>query len=68
MLEVLKGLKPEKLWELFAQILNIPHGSKNEAALAAHLRQVAEKAGFAERAGVGYGIKSPVGRVQARRC
>jgi len=46
MSEVLKGLRPEKLWELFAQITSIPHGSKNEALLAAHLGQVAEKAGF----------------------
>jgi dipeptidase D len=47
MLEVLKGLHPEKLWELFTQIASIPHGSKNEVALAVHLRQVAEDAGFA---------------------
>lgn len=46
MSEALKGLQPEKLWELFAQISSIPHGSKNEAVLAAYLRQVAEKAGF----------------------
>jgi dipeptidase D len=46
MSEAIKGLKPKKLWRLFAQISSIPHGSKNEAALAAHLREVAEKAGF----------------------
>ena len=46
MSDALKGIQPEKLWELFAQIARIPHGSKNEAQLAAHLRQVAEKAGF----------------------
>jgi len=46
MSEALKGLKPEKLWELFAQISNIPHGSKNEAVLAAYLCQVAEKEEF----------------------
>ena len=47
MWEVLKGLQPERLWELFSQITSIPHGSKNEAVLAAHLRQLAESAGFA---------------------
>jgi len=33
MSEAIKGLKPKKLWRLFAQISSIPHGSKNEAAL-----------------------------------
>jgi len=47
MSEVLKGLQPERLWELFAQIASIPHGSKKEAVLAAHLHQLAEGAGFA---------------------
>ena len=47
MVEVLKGLKPEKLWEMFLQISHIPHGSKNEQALAAHLCKTAEDAGLA---------------------
>lgn len=46
MSEAVKGLQPEKLWGMFAQIAGIPHGSKNETQLAAHLRQIAEKAGF----------------------
>ena len=46
MSEAHKGLRPEKLWGLFAQIAAIPHGSKNETQLAAHLRQITEKAGF----------------------
>ena len=45
MSEELKGLQPEKLWELFSQIASIPHGSKNETRLASHLRQIAEEAG-----------------------
>jgi len=46
MLNALKGLKPEKLWELFVQITSIPHGSKNEALLIDHLRKMANEAGF----------------------
>ena len=46
MSEAIKGLEPKKLWELFVQISSIPHGSKNEAALANHLFKLAEKAGL----------------------
>ena len=46
MSEALKGLQPEKLWELFSQIASIPHGSKNETRLAVCLRQIAETAGL----------------------
>lgn len=44
-----QGLEPKLLWELFAQIAAIPHGSGDEAALAAHLAQVAENAGLQTR-------------------
>ena len=47
MSEALKGLEPRQLWDLFAQIAAIPHGSKNETALALHFRLMAEKAGLA---------------------
>lgn len=33
-LDVVRGLKPEALWDFFADICNIPHGSKNESAVA----------------------------------
>ncbi len=49
MSEALQGLSPEPLWNFFAQISAIPHGSKNEAALGAHLRRIAEGAGLAVR-------------------
>ncbi len=45
----LQGLAPEPLWNLFARIAAIPHGSKNEAALASHLRLMAEQAGLRVR-------------------
>ena len=31
------GLKPEKLWEYFSRILEIPHCSGNEEKLAEYL-------------------------------
>jgi len=46
MSEVLRGLQPERLWELFGNIARIPHGSQNERALAGSLRQLAEEAGL----------------------
>lgn len=33
-LEVVRGLKPEALWDYFASLCNIPHGSKHESAVA----------------------------------
>ncbi len=49
MSEAIKGLAPEQLWDFFARIAAIPHGSKNETALASHLRLVAVNAGLAVR-------------------
>jgi len=49
MSEAIKGLVPEQLWDFFARIAAIPHGSKNETALASHLRLVAVNAGLAVR-------------------
>jgi dipeptidase D len=46
MTEALRGLQPNALWELFAQIARIPHGSGNEEALAGHLSRIAEGAGL----------------------
>ena len=46
MSEALKGLEPRHLWDFFAQIAAIPHGSKNETALAHHLTLRAETAGL----------------------
>jgi len=47
MYEAIKDLKPHLLWSLFSEICSIPHGSGNEAALAAHLSKRGEDAGFA---------------------
>lgn len=49
MSEAIKGLLPVPLWNLFARIAAIPHGSKNEMALGAYLRLIAEKAGLTVR-------------------
>ncbi len=49
MSDAIKGLSPEPLWDFFARIAAIPHGSKNETALGAHLRLIAEKAGLTVR-------------------
>jgi len=49
MSEAIKGLAPEQLWDFFARIAAIPHGSKNETALASYLRLVAVNAGLAVR-------------------
>ena len=49
MSDTLRGLQPDTLWELFAQIASIPHGSKNEMQLAAHILQLAEKAGLSSK-------------------
>ena len=49
MSEAIKGLAPEQLWDFFARIAAIPHGSKNETALASYLRLIAAKAGLAVR-------------------
>ena len=46
MSEALRGLEPHALWELFAQIARIPHGSGNEEALAGHLSRIAAEAGL----------------------
>jgi len=40
------GLKPEKLWDYFSRILEIPHCSGNEEELANYLMSVAEEKGF----------------------
>ncbi|MBD3179585.1 MAG: beta-Ala-His dipeptidase [Candidatus Latescibacteria bacterium] len=40
------GLKPEKLWEHFSKILEIPHCSGNEEKLAEHLLSYAGEKGF----------------------
>ncbi len=42
-LEVIKGLYPEKLWQMFALISSIPRGSKNETAVAKFVYELAEK-------------------------
>ncbi|GAB4304276.1 MAG: aminoacyl-histidine dipeptidase [Myxococcota bacterium] len=38
--DVIKGLKPEPLWRYFAEICNIPHGSKNMSLITARLTEM----------------------------
>lgn len=38
MYEALEGLEPKRVFELFSQICQIPHGSKNEGALSDYVR------------------------------
>jgi len=40
---VFKGLKPEKLWQYFAEICNIPRPSKKEEKISAYLLKFAEE-------------------------
>ncbi|UCD24405.1 MAG: cytosol nonspecific dipeptidase, partial [Gemmatimonadota bacterium] len=39
-------LEPKSLWQHFDQILTIPRGSKNEAAIRQHVIALAEKSGL----------------------
>jgi dipeptidase D len=41
-LDVVKGLKPERLWYHFAKISEIPRGSKNEDAVMAYIKDFAK--------------------------
>ncbi len=42
----IEGLKPEKLWDIFAKICEIPHCSGNEKALGDYLLSFAEEKGI----------------------
>jgi len=46
MAEITAGLQPQILWNLFENICGIPHGSKNESALAAYLDERAGARGL----------------------
>ncbi len=39
-------LEPQALWQHFDQILTIPHGSGNEAALREHIIEIAKRNGL----------------------
>ncbi len=43
---VLSHLQPHKVWHYFEEICQIPHGSGNEAALAAYVEQFAKEKGL----------------------
>jgi dipeptidase D len=43
------GLTPPLVWKYFAEIAAIPHGSKNEAAIARHVMETAKKLGLAAK-------------------
>ncbi|HHR6004415.1 TPA: beta-Ala-His dipeptidase, partial [Providencia alcalifaciens] len=42
----LSTLKPQPLWDIFAKICSIPHPSKHEEALAAHIMEWSKGKGF----------------------
>ncbi|MDR0842133.1 MAG: beta-Ala-His dipeptidase, partial [Acidobacteriota bacterium] len=47
--DVVAGLKPELVWKHFAAISRIPRGSKNEAAVARYVLDVARELGLGAR-------------------
>lgn len=46
MTNAIAGLKPELVWKYFAEISQIPRGSKNEAAIINYVMQTASKLGL----------------------
>jgi dipeptidase D len=46
MSKAIKGLKPEGVWKYFAEISQIPRGSKNEAAIVKYVLDTAAKLGL----------------------
>jgi dipeptidase D len=44
--KAIEGLKPELVWKYFAEISNIPRGSKNETAISAYVVATAKKLGL----------------------
>jgi dipeptidase D len=46
MSEAIKGLKPERVWEYFAEIAKIPRCSKNEAKMTEYVVKTARKLGL----------------------
>jgi dipeptidase D len=44
--KAIEGLKPELVWKYFAEICQIPHGSKNETAIIQYMIQTANKLGL----------------------
>ncbi len=46
MKDIIKGLKPQLLWEHFYEISQIPRGSKDETAIRKHIKKIAERNNF----------------------
>ncbi|MGE5360044.1 MAG: aminoacyl-histidine dipeptidase [Bacteroidales bacterium] len=49
MSRAIEGLQPALVWKYFAQIAAIPHGSKNEAAIAKYVMETARRLGLTAR-------------------
>ncbi len=45
----IEGLQPPLIWKYFAEIAAIPHGSKNEAAIAKYVMETAKRLGLTAR-------------------
>ncbi len=49
-MSAIEGLKPEPVWKYFSEISRIPRGSRNEAAVAKYVLNVAKKLGLEAKA------------------
>jgi dipeptidase D len=49
MSRAIEGLQPGLVWKYFAEIAAIPHGSKNETAIAAYVMNTARRLGLAAK-------------------
>ncbi|MBU1298253.1 MAG: cytosol nonspecific dipeptidase, partial [Bacteroidetes bacterium] len=49
MSKAIEGLKPELVWKYFAEISEIPRGSKNETAIATYVMETAKKLGLSAK-------------------
>ncbi len=49
MSRAIEGLQPPLVWKYFAEIAAIPHGSKNEAAIAKYVMETAKRQGLTAR-------------------
>jgi len=58
--EILNDLKPKAIWDHFGEIAGIPRPSKNEARVAAHVLELARKAGLEAK-------QDPTGNIVVRK-
>ena len=67
MSQAIEGLKPALVWKYFAEICQIPRGSKNEEAIARYVLDTAKKLGLDGEAGrLGQRRRAEAGLARAR--